>query len=440
MNSPGPETHPEQALFVGIDVGTSGCRAAVIDANENLLAQEAVALTKPQGAGAMREQDPTLWWRAVQQLLWGLKRHVATQHISAIAIDGTSATTLLVHEDGRPMGPALMYNDTRARGEADQIAHTAPEDSSARSASSSLAKALFLMRRWNLPPGARVLHQADWIAGMLCGRFDATDENNALKLGYDLLAGGWPSWLEALGVPVQALPDVYPPGTTLGAVRRPLAEKLGLSNQARVVAGTTDSTAAFLATGANQPGDAVTSLGSTLVLKVVSPQPIAVPQLGVYSHRLGDLWLTGGASNSGGAVLLKYFSRAQLSQMTPLLRPNKPTGLDYYPLPERGERFPVNDPDRPPRLLPRPTDPICFFQGMLEGIARIEARGYRLLEELGAPYPRRVYTVGGGAVNPAWTRIRERLLGIPVKRATHDEAAFGAAKLALRGTLGLGIP
>jgi sugar (pentulose or hexulose) kinase len=74
-----------------------------------------------------------------------------------------------------------------------------------------------------------------------------------------------------------------------------------------------------------------------------------------------------------------------------------------------------------------------FFQGMLEGMAAIERRGYRLLEELGAPYPLRVHSVGGGAANAAWRAIREALLGIPVDVAEHQDAAYGAALLARRG-------
>jgi len=70
---------------------------------------------------------------------------------------------------------------------------------------------------------------------------------------------------------------------------------------------------------------------------------------------------------------------------------------------------------------------------LLEGIAQIEALAYRRLAEFGAPYPRRVLTTGGGAVNPAWTAIRARHLGVPVVAATHREAAYGAALLARQG-------
>ena len=171
----------------------------------------------------------------------------------------------------------------------------------------------------------------------------------------------------------------------LGPLHPDTAALLGLPPETQVRAGTTDGVAAFLAAGAHAPGHGVTSLGSTLVLKLVSDRPVFSPAHGVYSHRLGDLWLTGGASNSGGAVLAQYFSADELRALTPLLKPDVPTGLDYYPLPGTGERFPVNDPALAPRLSPRPADRVVFLQGLLEGIARIEARGYELLTELGAP-------------------------------------------------------
>jgi sugar (pentulose or hexulose) kinase len=72
----------------------------------------------------------------------------------------------------------------------------------------------------------------------------------------------------------------------------------------------------------------------------------------------------------------------------------------------------------------------------LEGIARIEAAGYRRLQALGAPPPSRVLSIGGGAVNEGWTNIRSRLLGIPVISARYQEAAYGSAIIALTG----GIP
>ena len=110
----------------------------------------------------------------------------------------------------------------------------------------------------------------------------------------------------------------------------------------------------------------------------------------------------------------------------------KPTGLNYYPLPKPGERFPINDPKLPPRLEPRPEDDATFLQAILEGVAEVEALAYRKLAELGAPPLRSVRTVGGGAANAAWTKIRERKLVAPFKHAKSQDACAGVAHLALR--------
>ena len=258
------------------------------------------------------------------------------------------------------------------------------------------------------------------------------DENNALKLGFDPAGRRWPAWLETLGIDHSLLPTPVPPGTPTGTVSRTLTESLGLGTETRIVAGTTDSVAGFLATGADHPGEAVTSLGSTLVIKLLCDKPVFASNLGVYSHRLGHKWLAGGASNSGGNVLLHYFSRDQLTEMTPHLDGTTLTGLDYYPLIKTGERFPLNDPELKPRLEPRPDDELTFFQGMLEGIARIEHAGYQALEQLGAPAVHKIYTAGGGSNNPAWRTIRENMMGVPVVNAEHSDASYGSALLALQ--------
>ncbi|MCG6859803.1 MAG: FGGY-family carbohydrate kinase, partial [Chromatiaceae bacterium] len=285
-------------------------------------------------------------------------------------------------------------------------------------------------------PGSLVLHQADWILGILSGRFGISDWNNCLKLGLDPQTVRWPQWLSSLGLEEVVLPRVVAPGTALGRVSRTAAKETGLSERTLVLAGTTDSRAAVVATGVARPGEAVTCLGSTLVLKVLGTVPVTAPQFGVYSHRFGGHWLIGGASNSGGAALRKYFDDGQIRRLSETLDPDSPTGLDYYPLPARGERFPINDSTLSPRLSPRPEDDGRFLQGLLEGIAQIEADGYRRLQTLGAPAPSAVLTTGGGAENSKWSEIRKRLLGVPVTPAEHQEAAFGAALIGLIG----GIP
>jgi sugar (pentulose or hexulose) kinase len=404
----------------------------VLDQAGNCLAEANVTLLAPTRDGHAVEQSPERWWKALEELLPALLGNVATESIGAIALDGTSGTVLLTNSHGTPLGPALMYNDNRATTEAEQIAAIAPRDCAAHGTGSGLAKAMWLLNAHG-GASARLHTQADWIAGMLSGDFSTSDTNNVLKLGYDPIAQGWPDWLSTLGIDQQMLPRVLEPGTPIAPLRPELAERWNLPGNTLVCAGTTDSTAAFIASGATEAGEAVTSLGSTLVVKILSPKPIFAPEYGVYSQPLGRLWLVGGGSNSGGAVLRQFFDDKTMQQLTPRLDPENLTGLNYYPLCAPGERFPFNDPKLLPRLTPRPDEEVRFFQALLEGMARIEQQGYQRLAELGAPYPVSVRTNGGGAKNPAWTRIRERHLGVPMLKAEQEQACYGAAQLALKG-------
>jgi sugar (pentulose or hexulose) kinase len=418
---------------IGVDFGTSGCRAVAIDVRRLSIASAALRLPAPTRAQpGSSEQDPMVWWRALTRVLRRLSAQLTAHDPVALAIDGTSGTLLLADRDGNPQGPALMYDDSRSREAARRIAVLAPPDSPARGAGSSLAKLLYL---GSLAGQGQylALHQADWLAGRLTSRYGHSDWHNCLKLGYDPGDETWPEWIDQLSLGHVRLPVVSPPGRLLGPLSARSAELTGLSPRTRVFSGTTDSTASVLATGISEPGNAVTVLGSTLVVKILGHQRLLAPELGVYSHRLGDLWLAGGASNSGGAVLRRFFSDSEIQSLSARLRPAQPTGLDYYPLATPGERFPVNDPELAPRLQPRPPEDWRFFQGLLEGIARIEVAGYALLQRLGAPAPRSVQSIGGGAANAGWRQIREALLGIPVTVAQHQEAAFGTATLALRG-------
>jgi sugar (pentulose or hexulose) kinase len=422
----------EKTTFIGIDLGTSGVRAIAIDSAGKIEAQSNAPLPPSICRDSAIEQEPGLWWQGVETALDSLFTQLDPTTVQAISVDGTSGTVLLADSEAKALSTGVMYNDGRAVAEARHIAQLAPRESAAHGTGSGLAKLLWLLENCDEQP-ARVHTQADWIATRLGANAGICDANNALKLGYDPQARCWPRWLQQLGLPDGLLPEVVAAGVAIGTVAPELARRWGLREETLIVSGTTDSTAAFIASGASQPGEAVTSLGSTLVLKVIAEKPVFAPQFGVYSQPLGEQWLVGGASNSGGAVLRQFFSDAQMAEMSRQIRPERRLCLEYYPLPAPGERFPINDPGLAPRMSPRPHDDQRFFQGLLEGIARIEKAGYEKLAALGAPYPRSVRSNGGGAANPAWTQIRAQLLGVPMLPAVHSDAAYGAALLAREG-------
>ncbi len=416
----------DKALYAGVDFGTSGCRLVLINAQKMQVYSQQVHYSYPD------KQSPSLWWRALSELLNSCPLALK-KRLNSIAVDGTSGTLLLTDQQGEPSSITLMYNDARAITEARQIAEIAPAESGAQGASSSLARLMWLLKNYSNTSHSHVLHQADWIMGKLSGRFGISDENNSLKLGYDAIKKQWPDWFEQLSIPQALLPKVYQPATRIATIDPYIAKLFDMPLNLAIVTGTTDSIAAFIATGANKIGEAVSSLGSTLAIKFISDMPIFAPRYGVYSHHLGNYWLVGGASNSGGAVLLKYFTAQQLDAMTPFLNPEQSTKLDYYPLLKTGERFPFADPKKSAILEPRPDNDIVYFQAMLEGIASIEAQAYQRLSKLGAPKLTTVYSVGGGSQNKAWTQIRKKKLKVSLLTAKHAQASYGSALLALEG-------
>jgi D-ribulokinase len=419
-------------LALGIDVGTSGVRAAALDADGRRAAFAAVTMPAPFVESGLVTQHPAVWWKATRRVLQNLAQQIDLGRIGSVAVDGTSGTVLGVDANGQPVAPAQMYNSRAPAEIVGSIAAIAPPESAAHGATSALTRAVAMQAR---PGVVRLIQQADWISGQFSGRFDVTDENNALKLGYDPVARRWPDWLVDVGLQPHRLSTVVPAGTTTGKIARCRAAALGLAADVVIVAGTTDACAAFLAAGAEKCGDAVTSLGTTLVLKLLCDRPLFDPNLGVYSHRIDNVWLAGGASNSGGAAIARHFCLDRIRELSGEMSPDVPTGLDYYPLAGRGERFPHNDPDMEARLEPRPQSDILFLQALMEGVTSVEKLGYHCLAELGAPLVKSIRTVGGGAKNAAWRTIRARMLGIPLIDPVDDEAAVGAAKLARRGLI-----
>ncbi|MBD2242905.1 FGGY-family carbohydrate kinase [Nostoc sp. FACHB-888] len=413
-------------FYLGIDFGTSGARGMVVDEEASIQAQVRYPFQDSPAA-----VTPKIW----QEALFVLVEQIPDQlrrEIKAIAINGTSSTVLLVDGAGNPVDAPLLYNDARGSCVLEDLRNIAPPNHIVLSATSSLAKLLWMRQQPSFSEARYFLHQADWLAFLLHGQLGISDYHNALKLGYDVEELKYPKWLENLQIPIQ-LPKVLIPGTPIAELRPEIADKLGLHRDCLVCAGTTDSIAAFLASGAKLPSEAVTSLGSTLVLKLLSRTRVEDARYGIYSHRLGDLWLTGGASNTGGAVLKQFFTNAELESLSREIDASIASELDYYPLLKAGDRFPINDPNLAPRLSPRPDNPVQFLHGLLESIARIEARGYELLQQMGADKLSRVYTAGGGAANETWTAIRARHLQVPVVASVYTEAAYGTALLAMGG-------
>jgi xylulokinase len=396
---------------------------------------------KPQPG--RHEQDPEDWWRAASTCLRALAGQAeqagyARDSLSHLAVTSTSGTVVLVDGGGAPVRPAIMYNDARAAAEAEE-ANAAGAELTRRlgyrfSPSFALPKLLWLARHEadRLDAAQRVCHPADFLVGRLVGRYDTSDTSNALKTGYDLLEDCWPAFIaEDLGLSLDKLPRVIRPGQPIGQVRPAVAEDLGLAPSALVMAGATDGTAAFFASGACQVGQWCSTLGTTLVLRGVSRELLHDPAGRIYCHAHPEgHWLPGAASSVGGECLEVHFPGRDLAELDAIVEENLPNELVIYPLARRGERFPFQDPNAEGFVHGTPPSEGALYAACLEAVGLVERWGLDIMAELGAPLAEPLFASGGAAKSQVWLHLRADILQRPLRVAADAHSAKGAALLA----------
>ena len=217
----------------------------------------------------------------------------------------------------------------------------------------------------------------------------------------------------------------------MGQIDNDLAVRFKLNKQIRLVSGTTDANAAFLAAELGKE-EGLTVLGTTIVVKKINKTPIK--EKGITSHRVRGNWICGGASNAGCGVLSRFFSDLEIQELSKQINTSKKTSLNLLPLNSKGERFPVNNPFLEPILSPRPVSDALYLHALFEGLASIELRGWEKLHELTGSLPKRIVTVGGGAKNPQWRAIRAQIINIPIV-SCRKTTSFGTALLAIDAKL-----
>ncbi|MFT0797373.1 FGGY-family carbohydrate kinase [Synechococcus sp. R5-12] len=410
-------------VFLGIDLGTSGMRVVALSEQGEVVAKSERRWDPP-------ETNPGRWLRTLKALLGQLTAQLGEQYsIAALSACSTSGTILPVDGRGMPLEQAWLYSDPRGQAQAKQLGIPA---------SWGLSRWLWWAEAY--PDQYRdsyLAHPADFLLSQLGGRRQVTDHTHALKSGFDLEAYTWPQeWLARQGLNPKHFPEVVPPGTVLGTVRA----DWGLGPEVLIAAGITDGCAGQLAAGATRLGQVSTSLGTTLIFKANSPDPIQTPS--IYSHLHPDcaphhcrertVWWPGAASFCGGGVLPHYFPGGNLQVLDQQAQAYLPTGLVSYPLCQPGERFPIVDP-RFAGFLPEAEEGSPrFYAALLEGVAMVERLGLETLAAQGIPVSEQspMFTTGGGSKSPLWLRLRASILARPLAVVKHPEPAVGAAILA----------
>lgn len=424
-------------LALGIDVGTGGVRALAVAPDGAIAGAASTPLGGVRSAAGMHEQDPTAWVSAVDRVLHALwEKGVAPHAVRAVSVDGTSGTLVCTDTGGRPVRPALLYDDARAEREAYMLCEIA--DGAKRITSSfSIAKALWV--REHEPDvyanAAHLIHPADYIAGSLSGIFGVSDYSNSLKMGYDPECEAWPDWLGHWPDLRARLPAVVPPGAQTGGVTAVAAARTGLPERIPVIAGATDGVASAIASGALGAGAYNTTLGTTLVFKGFARAPYADSDGRMYSHRLpGGLWLPGAASNTGAGWIRVWFPGADPAALDQAASGLLPSAHIAYPLARQGERFPFHH-SKATGFIEPPTDGIDRYAACLQGTAFVERMGYEVLDAALGSASGAVYSTGGGSRSDLWMQVRADVCQRVFHRPACPEAAFGAAVLAASTTV-----
>lgn len=407
-----------------MDIGTGGVRGCAIDSREQVRA------TAERPINSELRRDPSAVLSAARTVLSQLS-DFTEGHCRALSIAGTSGSLLGLDRFGVPVGGISLYSDRPQEAER-QIVMAAQLPPVSRGASGDVIARM--MRIANEPNVSRVTFEATFVASALAGQCLPADLNNALKAGCDPISAKWPSLPADLKIVRDCLPSLVEPGSRQGTMAATVANAVGFSKPPEIIAGTTDGCASALAAGLEKIGDAVTSLGTTLTLKVLSDQPVYSAPHGIYSHRILGHWLAGGASNAGGAILNYLFSASEIEQYSHLEIAAAPSAVRYVPLTSYGERFPVVDPYLVPNLLPRPDDDENYYLAILDSLVRWERRGYVALRASGAPQVRRLTAIGGGSENTAWMATRARDMHRDFFKPLSNLPAFGAARLARIGS------
>ena len=391
-------------VFLGIDCATQSSRSVLIDSTGHIYSRHVIDLAPVvRGADGRLTQDPASWLKAMDGHLAHAISEARSQKlaIAGACISATSGTFVLTDPNGKVIADAAMYNDGRAANPLARAEKIIAEVGT--------GKYLFA-------------HTPEYIVAHLTGQpvgAVATDWSHALKTGVDLHSCSWSAAAKKIAEENSiTLPVVVAPGALLGH------STLG---NIPIYAGMTDGCTAQISVGATTIGSAVSTLGTTLVLKVVGNKEIAGP--GFYSHLMPESrWLGGAASNLGGISFEKY--QGDIKQWDQKAAAHGPASIATYPLVGTGERFPIANKDLKALATGAPTDEVDEYRSILEGIAFAERLAFETLEKAGAEITGAIYSAGGGSRSAIWSEIRATVMNRDVATVKDSGSDIGAAMIA----------
>ena len=434
--------------FVGLDIGTSAVKAVLVNENQEIVASSVVSLVTHRPRPAWSEQDPEAWWRATLAVLNDLSASAleAWHDVAAIGLSGQMHAAVLIDRNDQIIRPAILWNDSRALGEADDLNAAFPEIGRIAGISAmagfTAPKLLWLNRHepGSIERAATVLPAKDFIRLRLTGE-RATDMSEASgTLLLDIARRRWfEPLIHAVGLDLKQLPEVKEGPDSAGFLKPDIAGKLHLTRRVVIAAGAGDVAAAALGLGVINDGDGLISLGTSAQYLVAADAHRPAPETAVhaYAHALPERWFQMAALLNGASCLSWAASLIQDREVADLLAETEraycqPSELLFLPY-LSGERTPHNDPDAKGVLygLTPAAKASDIIQSVLEGVGFALADGQDSLEAAGTR-ARTLAITGGGARSRFWGQVIASILDrdLTAYRDSGFAAALGASRLA----------
>jgi xylulokinase len=443
-------------MFLGIDVGTGGTRAILIDRTGKVLASHAAdhAPIHSEHIG-WAEQDPEDWWRAAQLAILGaLKAASAAGHtapVEAVGLTGQMHGCVMLDAAGAVLRPALIWCDQRTQPQCDWLTQTIGYERlielTANPALPNFTLTKLLWVREHQPEiFARIAHvlcPKDYVRYRMTGTYAIDMQEASGTLLLDVVHRRWSTEVaEAAGIPLAWLPPLFEGPEICAHISAEGASATGLTIDTPVAAGAGDQGAGAVGMGILAPGSVSATIGTSGVVFAATATPTLDPKgrLHTFCHAAPGVWHVMGVTNGAGLSFryLKdtFFPAASYDELTARAAAVPPAsdGLLWAPY-LFGERTPHLDPNARAAFvgITASTTAAHFVRAVLEGVAFSLKDTFTLFSELGIRY-NRIRLGGGGARGPLWRQIQADVYNHPVELLEAEEGgAFGAALLAGTG-------
>ncbi|WP_455917152.1 xylulokinase [Pseudomonas cerasi] len=431
-------------VSLGIDLGTSELKAILMDIDGAVLAHAGVRLSVSRRHSGWSEQAPQDWWQACLQALEQLRAHAAFSRVVCIGLSGQMHGAVLLGDDDRVLYPAILWDDSRAVAEAEQLGPGFAEVTGSLPMAGLTAPKLLWLQQHE-PEVFKaidcVLSPKDYLRLRLSGERISEMSDAAGTLWLDVAQREWfAPMLGATGLAPAQMPRLVEGGAPAGYVT---ASGLGLSPGVVIAGGGGDNPVAAVGIGAINAGDGFITLGTSAAIVAITDHAAGNPASAVHSfcHALPDRWYTMGAMLAG-ASCLRWVTRLTgmpdeqtlLDQVQAQLPMGQPVPLDtplFLPY-LAGERTPHNDPLLRGGFMNLGHDctPAMLGYAVMEGVGFGLLDALRAVQSAGASVGA-CALVGGGARSEYWAQLLANILQREVFTLQGSElsACIGAAKL-----------